>query len=197
MHASGGRGGEVVTVTNLNPSGPGSLADAVSKPNRIVVFAVSGIIDLTAVGKKGREKPGKIEISQPGITVAGQTAPGEGICIKGGPLQIHASNVIVRHLRSRRGWNFEGDTGDSIEFKAPILGVAEKTAGQTDEAFPKRIEKKEGRGKVVHEFAGMTDVIVDHCSASWATDENLTCTHVDRATLSWSIAAEGLDYDNP
>lgn len=197
MHASGGRGGEVVTVTNLNPSGPGSLADAVSKPNRIVVFAVSGIIDLTAVGKKGREKPGKIEISQPGITVAGQTAPGEGICIKGGPLQIHASNVIVRHLRSRRGWNFEGDTGDSIEFKAPILGVAGKAAGQTDEAFQKRVEKKEGRGQVVHEFGGMTDVIVDHCSASWATDENLTCTHVDRATLSWSIAAEGLDYDNP
>lgn len=197
MFATGGRGGEVVLVTNLNATGPGSLAEAVSKPNRIVVFAVSGIIDLTAVGKAGREKPGKIEISQPGITVAGQTAPGEGICIKGGALQIHASNVIVRHLRSRRGWNFEGDTGDAIEFKAPTLGAADKAAGQTDEAFKKRIEKKEERGKVVHEFGGMTDVIVDHCSASWATDENLTCTHVDRATISWSIAAEGLDYANP
>ncbi|WP_449072008.1 hypothetical protein [Prosthecobacter sp.] len=197
MFATGGRGGEVVVVTNLNASGPGSLAEAVSKPNRIVVFAVSGIIDLTAVGKAGREKPGKIEIAQPGITVAGQTAPGEGICIKGGALQIHASNVIVRHLRSRRGWNFEGDTGDAIEFKAPTLGEASTPGGQTDEAFKKRIEKKEGRGKVVHEFGGMTDVIVDHCSASWATDENLTCTHVDRATLSWSIAAEGLDYANP
>lgn len=197
MFATGGRGGEVVVVTNLNTSGPGSLAEAVSKPNRIVVFEVSGIIDLTAVGKPGREKPGKIEIAQPGITVAGQTAPGEGICLKGGPLQIHASNVILRHLRSRRGWNFEGDTGDAIEFKAPSLGAAEKAAGQTDEAFQKRIEKKEGRGKVVHEFGGMTDVIVDHCSTSWATDENLTCTHVNRATLSWNIAAEGLDYANP
>lgn len=197
MYATGGRGGEVVVVTNLNPSGPGSFADAVSKPGRIVVFAVSGIIDLTRVGKEGKGKPGKLEIAEPGITVAGQTAPGEGICLKGGVLQIHASNVIVRHVRSRRGWNYEGDTGDAIEFKAPSLGEADKAAGQTDEAFQKRIEKKEGRGKVVHEFGGMTDVIVDHCSASWATDENLTCTHVDRATLSWSIAAEGLDYTNP
>ena len=59
------------------------------------------------------------------------------------------------------------------------------------------MEKKQERGKFVHDFALMTDVIVDHCSASWATDENLTCTHVDRATLSWNIAAEGLDYTNP
>jgi hypothetical protein len=197
MYASGGRGGFVVVVTNLNTDGPGSLADAVSQPNRIVVFAVSGIIDLSKVGKPGREKAGKIEIVQPNITIAGQTAPGEGICIKGGVLQIHANNVIVRHLRSRRGWNFEGDTGDSIEFKAPTLGEAASALGQTDAAFKKRQEKKEERGKFVHEFAGMTDVIVDHCSTSWATDENLTCTHVDRATISWSIAAEGLDYTNP
>lgn len=197
MYATGGRGGSVVVVTNLNADGPGSLADAVSQPNRIVVFAVSGIIDLSKVGKPGKEKPGKISISQPNITIAGQTAPGEGICIKGGPLQIHASNVVVRYLRSRRGWNFEGDTGDSIEFKAPTLGEAPSALGQTDAAFKKRQEKKEERGKFVHEFAGMTDVIVDHCSTSWATDENLTCTHVDRATLSWNIAAEGLDYTNP
>ncbi|MES2596179.1 MAG: hypothetical protein V4662_12625 [Verrucomicrobiota bacterium] len=197
MHATGGRGGEVVIVTNLNAKGPGSLADAVSQPNRIVVFGVSGIIDISKVGKPGREKPGVIEISQPGITVAGQTAPGDGICIKGGALQIHASNVVVRHLRSRRGWNSEGDTGDSIEFKAATLGEAAAPAGQTQEAFDKRKDKKLERGKFVHDFAGMTDVIVDHCSASWATDENLTCTHVDRATVSWSIAAEGLDYANP
>lgn len=197
MLATGGRGGQVVIVTNLKPDGPGSLADALSQPNRIVVFAVSGIIDLAKVGKPGKEKPGKIEISQPNITIAGQTAPGEGICLKGGPLQIHADNVIVRHLRSRRGWNFEGDTGDAIEFKARTLGEAAAPGGQSKEAFEKRIEKKEERGKFVHEFADMTDVIVDHCSASWATDENLTCTHVNRATLSWNIAAEGLDYTNP
>lgn len=197
MHATGGRGGQVAIVTNLNPDGPGSLADALSQPNRIVVFAVSGIIDLSKVGKPGKEKPGKIEITHPNITIAGQTAPGEGICLKGGPLQIHADNVIVRHIRSRRGWNFEGDTGDAIEFKARSLGEASAPGGQTQEAFDKRMEKKEERGKFVHEFADMTDVIVDHCSTSWATDENLTCTHVDRATLSWCIAAEGLDYTNP
>ena len=197
MYATGGRGGSVVAVTNLNPDGPGSFADAVSQPHRIVVFAVSGIIDLSKVSKPGKEKAGKITISQPNITLAGQTAPGEGICIKGGALVINSNNVIVRHLRSRRGWNFERDTGDAIEFKAPTLGEAARALGQTDEAFKKRKEKKEERGKVVHEFAGMTDVILDHCSASWATDENLTCTHVDRATLSWSIAAEGLDYSNP
>jgi hypothetical protein len=197
MYATGGRGGSVVVVTNLNPEGPGSFADAVSQPNRIVVFAVSGIIDLSKMGRPGKEKAGKIAISQPNITIAGQTAPGEGICIKGGTLLINANNVIVRHLRSRRGWNFERDTGDAIEFKAPSLGEAQVPAGQTDEAFKKRQEKKEERGKTVHEFGGMTDVIVDHCSASWATDENLTCTHVDRATLSWNIAAEGLDYTNP
>ncbi len=190
MYATGGRGGSVVLVTNLNADGPGSLADAVSQPNRIVVFAVSGIIDLSKVGKPGKGKAGKIEVGQPNITIAGQTAPGEGICIKGGVLQIHANNVIVRHLRSRRGWNFEGDTGDSIEFKAPTLGETATAVGQTDAAFKKRQEKKEERGKFVHEFVGMTDVILDHCSTSWATDENLTCTHVDRATISWSIAAE-------
>ncbi len=197
MYATGGRGGSVVVVTNLNADGPGSFADAVSQPNRIVVFAVSGIIDLSKLGKPGKEKAGKIAISQPNITVAGQTAPGEGICIKGGTLLISSNNVIVRHLRSRRGWNFERDTGDAIEFKAPSLGEAQAASGQTDEAFKKRQEKKEERGKTVHAFAGMTDVIVDHCSASWATDENLTCTHVDRATLSWNIASEGLDYTNP
>jgi hypothetical protein len=184
-------------VTNLNADGPGSFADAVSQPNRVVVFAVSGVIDLTKVGKPGKEKPGHISISQPNITIAGQTAPGEGICLRGGPLQIHANNVIVRYLRSRRGWNFEGDMGDSIEFKAPTLGEAAVPEGQTKEAFDKRAEKKKERGKFVHDFADMTDIIVDHCSASWATDENLTCTHVNRATVSWSIASEGLDYTNP
>src|ERR1041385_7571670 len=74
-HAVGGRFGSVYRVTNLNASGPGSLADAVSQPNRIIVFEVSGIIDLSG-GKPG--KRGKIAVDQPNITIAGQTAPGEG-----------------------------------------------------------------------------------------------------------------------
>jgi hypothetical protein len=97
MFATGGRGGKVYRVTNLNASGPGSLAGAVSQPNRITVFSVSGTIDLS----RGRpDKGGKIQIRQPNITIAGQTAPGEGICIKNGSVQVLASNVIVRHCAS-------------------------------------------------------------------------------------------------
>src|SRR4051812_50160132 len=91
MYATGGRGGTVYRVTNLHADGPGSLADAVSQPNRIVVFAVSGIIDLTR--EKGeRRRGGRIAMAQPNITIAGQSAPGEGICLKGGVLEISASN---------------------------------------------------------------------------------------------------------
>lgn len=197
---SGGREGKIVHVTNLNSGGPGSLADAVSEGNRIVVFDVSGIIDLSAerTGKKADKKAGgKIAIAEPNVTVAGQTAPGEGICIKGGTLHISAGNVIVRYLRSRRGWNREGDTGDGIEAKGETTGEAKTDGGQTSEAFDKRKRKKESRGKYVHEFANTANVVIDHCSTSWATDENLSCTHVDRSTVAWSIAAEGCDYANP
>jgi hypothetical protein len=195
---SGGRGGSLYRVTNLNAEGPGSLADAVSQPNRIVVFDVSGIIDLSPDrGGKGNQKAGKIIVGHPNITIAGQTAPGEGICIKGGTLQISASNVIVRHLRSRRGWNVEGDTGDAIEVKPVSLGERAAPTGQTQEAFDKRKAKKEERGKIIHDFAELSRIVIDHCSTSWATDENLTCTHADLTTLSWSIAAEGCDYANP
>src|SRR5207302_4216291 len=82
MCTSGGRGGKVVHVTNLNASGAGSLQDAVSEPNRIVVFDLSGIIDLSrGKGEKEGQKAGdKIAVDHPNITIAGQTAPGEGIC---------------------------------------------------------------------------------------------------------------------
>lgn len=199
--ATGGRGGKVVHVTNLNASGPGSLQEAVSGGDCIVVFDVSGIIDLNPAkdgsGKSKKSKPGKISVTKPNVTIAGQTAPGEGICIKGGALQIAADNVIVRYLRSRRGWNAEGDSGDAIEAKGNTVGELAAGGGQSQQAFDKRKIKKESRGKFIHEFAGMSNVVIDHCSTSWATDENLTCTHVDRATVSWSIAAEGCDYPNP
>ncbi len=191
-NATGGRGGEVVHVTNLNASGPGSFAEAVSQGDRIVVFDVSGIIDLM-----GKKKGGKVAIEHPNITVLGQTAPGEGICLKNGCLEISASNVIVRYLRSRRGWIQERDTGDAIEVKPASLGETTAPAGQTQEAFDKRKSKKAARGKFMHEFASLSDIVIDHCSTSWATDENLTMTHSDRTTLSWSIAAEGCDYHNP
>lgn len=189
---TGGRGGDVVIVTNLNASGPGSLADAVSAPNRIVVFAVSGIIDLARNGKGGH-----LIVAQPGITIAGQTAPGEGICLRGGALDIRAGNVMVRHLRSRRGYVSEGDMGDSLTVKPVAIGEKKDAGGRTSEEFEKIRIKKIERGKQVKEFADIDNILIDHCSTSWATDENLTVTHSGHSTVSWSIAAEGLDYANP
>ena len=93
-YATGGRGCQIVHVTNLNASGSGSLADAVSKPNRFVVFDVGGVIDITG---------NSITIAS-NITIAGQTAPGEGITIYGGRvIASNAKNVILRYLRMRGG----------------------------------------------------------------------------------------------
>lgn len=193
---SGGRGGEVYVVTNLNREGPGSLADAVSAPNRIVVFAVSGAIDLTK-GKGDKLKGGKLAIDAPNITILGQTAPGDGICLTGGALSIAAENIILRYLRVRRGYIAEGDMGDAIEIKPPATGKKAKASGESQDVFEKIRDKKIKRGKELKTFAPLAGIIIDHCSASWATDENLTMTHADRSTVQWSIAAEGLDYTNP
>ena len=87
----GGRGGRLIEVTNLNAKGPGSLQAACeAKGPRIVVFRVSGVI------------PRWVAVRKPFITIAGQTAPGDGICIRGG-LHLDADNVIVRHVRARPG----------------------------------------------------------------------------------------------
>lgn len=93
-YASGGRGGQVVHVTNLNAAGTGSLAAAVSQPNRFVVFDVGGVIDIT----------GKSITIASNVTIAGQTAPGEGITIYGGRvIASGAKNVIMRYVRMRGG----------------------------------------------------------------------------------------------
>jgi pectate lyase len=92
-YATGGRGGTVYAVTTLDDAGVGSLRDAVSQSNRIVVFRVSGTIDLKS----------PLELKRANITIAGQTAPGDGICLKGCGTYIAANDVIVRHLRCRPG----------------------------------------------------------------------------------------------
>ena len=94
MYTAGGRGGKVITVTNLNDSGPGSFREACETGGaRIVVFNVSGIIRL--------ETP--IVVRAPYITIAGQTAPGDGVCIAGDSFQVDTHDVIIRHMRFRRG----------------------------------------------------------------------------------------------
>ena len=94
QYAQGGRGGRVIFVTNLNDSGPGSLREAVeARGPRIVIFKVAGIIDLKT----------PLVITEPYITIAGQTAPGDGICLKGRRVQIDAHDTIIRYLRVRLG----------------------------------------------------------------------------------------------
>lgn len=93
-HASGGRGGVVLRVTNLDDSGPGSLRAAVEAEGpRTVVFDIGGTIRLTA----------PLRIRRGRITIAGQTAPGGGVTLRDQPLIIAADDVVVRHLRSRLG----------------------------------------------------------------------------------------------
>lgn len=91
--ATGGRTGTVYHVTNLNNSGSGSLRDAVSQPNRIIVFDVSGVIKIDS----------RIVFSK-NLYVAGQTAPGEGVTVYGDGVSFSgANNIIVRHMRFRMG----------------------------------------------------------------------------------------------
>jgi hypothetical protein len=94
-YTSGGRGGEVYHVTNLRNDGLGSFRDAVSKPGRTVVFDLGGVIKINS----------KVQVAS-NITIAGQTAPGEGIVIYGDGVTFSGSkNVIVRYLRLRGSIN--------------------------------------------------------------------------------------------
>lgn len=107
-YSMGGRGGKVIFVDNLNDDGAGSFRAAVMDPEpRIVIFRVSGTIDLKS----------RLYITSPYLTIAGQTAPGDGICLKRYPLQIRETHdVIIRGIRVRPG-NLSGDNVDAIELR--------------------------------------------------------------------------------
>jgi pectate lyase len=106
-YARGGRGGRIYHVTMLEDRGPGSLREAVEAAGpRIVVFDVSGTIRLTK----------SLAIEEPFITIAGQTAPGDGICLRDATLVIGTDHVVVRYLRCRLG--DQGQAGDAISIGA-------------------------------------------------------------------------------
>ncbi len=156
-HSLGGRGGQVIEVTTLEDHGPGSLRAAIEAEGpRLVVFRIAGTIEVETA----------LEIAHPYITIAGQTAPGDGITLKNapsnpdGPLIVNTHDVILRYIRSRPGPPAgPSENGDAIE----ILGDA------------------------AH------NVIVDHCSFSWAIDEVASIWYAARdITLQWSIISEGL-----
>ncbi|WP_231426351.1 polysaccharide lyase family 1 protein [Pedobacter sp. Leaf250] len=128
-YSFGGRGGRVIVVKNLNDNGPGSLRDACEQGGaRIVVFNVSGIIRLKT----------PLIIRAPYITIAGQTAPGDGVCVAGESVWLNTHDVIVRFMRFRRGETFVGRRDDAI-----------------------------GGNPV-------GNIMIDHVSASWGLDENMS-----------------------
>ncbi len=105
MYSFGGRGGNVFVVTNLNDTGPGSFRGACEAGGpRVVVFNVAGIIELKE----------RIRIRAPYITISGATAPGDGVCVAGDTVELETHDVIIRHLRFRRGNTWVGDRNDSL-----------------------------------------------------------------------------------
>jgi len=132
---SGGRGGRIVRVSNLNASGPGSYREAVEAQGpRIVVFEVGGVIDMGG---------NNITIKHPHLTIAGQTAPHPGITVIKAQTNIATHDVIIQHMMFRPG-----------EF-----GRVKRSGHDQDG---------------IATVGAAHHVIVDHCSLSWATDENLS-----------------------
>ncbi|MEJ6979985.1 polysaccharide lyase [Pedobacter sp. P351] len=128
-YSFGGRGGRVFVVTNLSDSGPGSLREACEEGGaRIIVFNIAGIIRLKS----------PIVVRAPYITIAGNTAPGDGVCVAGESIWVNTHDVVIRHMRFRRG-----------------------------EAKYERRDDAIGGNPI-------GNIMLDHVSASWGLDENMS-----------------------
>jgi hypothetical protein len=155
-YATGGRGGKVLIVTNLNDDGDGSFRKAaVANGPRIIVFAVSGTIHLNS----------SISIKA-NATIAGQTAPGDGICIADKSVQLGGDNIILRYIRFRLGDKWQ------------------RQAGQVDGSG----------GEDAFSGGGKKNIIIDHCTFSWSNDECFSVYNGDSSTFQWNIISEPLNY---
>lgn len=153
-----GRGAKVVAVTSLADSGPGTLRAALDDASpKTIVFKVGGVIELKSL----------LFIHHPFVTVAGQTAPGDGIVLKDFGLVIVTNDVLVQSLRIRPGnhGNIRPDHNDAVA-----------VLGQNGNA------------------AGARNVVLDHLSVSWGEDELISTWFAPTdITVSWSIASEALN----
>ncbi len=154
-YSTGGSGGKVMIVSNLNDDGPGSFRKAASaKENRIIVFSVSGTIHLK----------NKLNIAGD-CTIAGQSAPGDGICIADRSVILNGDNIIVRYMRFRMGDRFANE------------GM--KDGAGSDDAFG---------------GTRRNNIVIDHCSMSWSEDEVFSVYAGDSTTLQWNMICEPLNY---
>lgn len=181
-YATGGRGTptslttvfEVTNLTDVNTIGSLRYAcnqSTTTYPYRTIVFRVSGTIHLAS----------RLNIPK-NTTIAGQTAPGDGICIADYPVAINGDNVIVRYMRFRMG--------DKNQLKTTPANCGVPVAPFTAACMP--LDGSGGDDALGD--LGHKNLIIDHCTVSWSTDEALTFYRGDSLTLQWNMISEPLNY---